>query len=74
MRVAVVGGGISGIVAAHVLSRVHDVVLFERNNYVGGHTNTRTVIDPENESLQVDTGFIVCNARNYPNFIGFSIN
>ena len=71
MRVAVVGGGISGIVAAHVLSRVHDVVLFERNNYVGGHTNTRTVIDPENESLQVDTGFIVCNARNYPNFYRF---
>lgn len=71
MRIAVVGGGISGIVAAHVLSRAHDVVLFERNDYVGGHTNTQTVLEPNNVSVQVDTGFIVCNSRNYPNFYRF---
>ena len=71
MRIAVVGGGISGIVAAHVLSREHDVTLFERNDYVGGHTNTRLVPDPKNEQLSIDTGFIVCNSRNYPNFYKF---
>jgi predicted NAD/FAD-binding protein len=71
VRVAVVGGGISGIIASHVLSKAHEVTLFERNSYLGGHTNTQIVSDPKNERLPVDTGFIVCNARNYPNFYKF---
>lgn len=68
LKIAVVGGGISGITAAHVLSRSHDVTLIERNQYLGGHTNTRVVSDPRNPELAVDTGFIVCNRRNYPSF------
>lgn len=71
LNILVVGGGIAGITAAHVLSRKHTVTLLERNNYVGGHTNTRTVEDPLNPQLQVDTGFIVCNPRNYTNFYKF---
>ena len=74
MRVAVVGGGISGIVAAHVLSRVHDVVLFERNNYVGGHTNTRTVIDPEMSLCKWIRGSLCVMRGTTLIFIGFSIN
>lgn len=71
LKVAVVGGGVAGITAAYVLSRRHEVTLLERNEYVGGHTNTRIVCDPKNPELAVDTGFIVCNPRNYPNFYTF---
>jgi predicted NAD/FAD-binding protein len=71
VRIVVIGGGIAGITAAYVLGRSHEVVLIERNNYVGGHTNTRVVPDPANPQLSVDTGFIVCNPRNYPNFYRF---
>ena len=71
MKIVVIGGGIAGITAAYVLAREHEVVLIEKNNYVGGHTNTRVVKDPLNERLAVDTGFIVCNSRNYPNFYRF---
>ncbi len=71
MKIVVVGGGVAGITAAYVLSRTHDVTLIERNDYLGGHTNTRVIADPQNPELSVDTGFIVCNRRNYPNFYRF---
>jgi uncharacterized protein len=67
MRIAVVGAGISGLVVAHLLHRTHDITVFEANSYAGGHTNTIRV-DTPNETHQVDTGFIVFNDRNYPNF------
>ncbi len=70
-KVLVVGGGVAGITAAYVLSRRHAVTLLEKNNYLGGHTNTRTVSDPKVPELAVDTGFIVCNPRNYTNFYKF---
>jgi predicted NAD/FAD-binding protein len=67
MRVAVVGTGISGLVAAHLLRRDHEITVFEANDYIGGHTHTVDV-DLDGERLSVDTGFIVYNERNYPNF------
>jgi len=67
MRVAIVGSGISGLVVAHLLRRDHAITVFEANDYVGGHTHTVDV-DLEGEQLAVDTGFIVYNERNYPNF------
>jgi len=66
-RIAVVGAGISGLVAAHLLGRVHDVVVFEAGDRPGGHTNTVRV-DTEHATHWIDTGFIVFNDRNYPNF------
>ncbi|MFM9996656.1 MAG: NAD(P)/FAD-dependent oxidoreductase [Phycisphaerales bacterium] len=68
LRIAVVGGGVAGITAAYLLARRHRVTLFERNAYVGGHTNTITVEDGSGGAVPVDTGFIVCNPRTYPLF------
>jgi uncharacterized protein len=67
MRIAIVGAGVSGLVVAHLLDRRHDVTVFEAGAYAGGHTNTIRV-DTPNETHEVDTGFIVFNDRNYPNF------
>ena len=67
-KVAVVGAGISGIGAAWLLSKKHDVTIFEADQHFGGHANTVNVITPDG-SIPVDTGFIVCNDRNYPNFL-----
>ena len=61
MKIAVVGSGISGLGAAHVLSRAHDVDVFERDARAGGHT--RTI---RHGGLALDTGFLVHNVRNYP--------
>lgn len=68
MKIAIVGGGISGIVAAHALYERHEVTLFEANSYLGGHTNTVTVAREDGPPLEIDTGFIVLNDRNYPRF------
>ena len=67
MRIAIVGTGIAGLVAAHKLHARHDIALYEANDYPGGHTNTVRV-DLADETHWVDTGFIVLNDRNYPNF------
>lgn len=68
MKIAVIGSGISGLTAAYVLSRKNDVVIFEKNDYIGGHTHTHQ-IEEEGNILSVDSGFIVYNERTYPNFI-----
>jgi predicted NAD/FAD-binding protein len=61
MRIAVVGSGVSGLGAAHLLARAHEVHVFERDARVGGHANTVV-----RDGLALDTGFLVHNARNYP--------
>ena len=68
MKIAIVGTGISGLTAAYLLNREHDIVVFEKNDYVGGHTHTHDVKTNES-SLAVDSGFIVYNEVTYPNFI-----
>jgi len=67
-NVAVIGAGISGLAAAHFLSRRHRVHLFEKESRLGGHTNTVTV-DGANGALALDTGFLVHNDRTYPNLV-----
>ncbi len=67
MRIAIVGAGVSGLVAAHLLHGRHEILVYEAGSYPGGHTNTIRV-DTEHDTHHVDTGFIVMNDRNYPHF------
>ncbi len=67
MRIAIVGAGISGMVAAHLLHRHHEIVVFEAQERPGGHSNTIRV-DTLEQTHHVDTGFMVFNDRNYPGF------
>jgi uncharacterized protein len=67
MRIAIVGAGISGMAAAHLLHRHHDIVVYEAGDRAGGHSNTIRVDTPE-QTHHVDTGFMVFNDRNYPSF------
>jgi predicted NAD/FAD-binding protein len=67
--VAIVGAGVAGLTAAAELHRAgHRVTVFEAGAHAGGHTHTHTVPLADGSSWQVDTGFIVMNDRNYPNF------
>jgi uncharacterized protein len=69
LRVAIVGGGISGLVAAHRLTQLsHATTLYEANAYLGGHTNTVDVT-LDGKTFGVDTGFLVYNDRTYPRLI-----
>jgi predicted NAD/FAD-binding protein len=67
MRIAIIGSGIAGNVAAYHLHKDHDITLFEANDYVGGHTHTHTIAWKEKE-YSIDTGFIVFNYLTYPHF------
>ena len=67
MRIAIIGTGISGLVAARELHPNHDLTIFEAAGHIGGHTNTVTVQRPHGH-YAVDTGFIVFNDRTYPKF------
>jgi predicted NAD/FAD-binding protein len=67
MRIAIVGAGVSGLATAHLLHRAHEITVFEAGQTAGGHANTVRV-DTEHATHHVDTGFIVFNDRNYPNF------
>jgi predicted NAD/FAD-binding protein len=73
VKIAIIGSGIAGLTCAHLLDPDHDVTVFESGDRVGGHTNTVDVTVTDNsgrtESFAVDTGFIVFNEGNYPNFI-----
>jgi predicted NAD/FAD-binding protein len=68
MKIAVVGTGISGLLAARLLAAENEIHVFEANDYAGGHTNTVT-FEAFGKPYSVDTGFMVFNDRTYPNFV-----
>jgi len=68
MKIAIIGSGISGLVSAYLLSREHEVTVFEAGDRVGGHTIT-TQVGSNGSSMAVDAGFIVYNEVNYPHFV-----
>ncbi|MEP7026311.1 MAG: FAD-dependent oxidoreductase, partial [Actinomycetota bacterium] len=65
-RIAVIGSGVSGLTAAYILARGHDVTLYEADSRLGGHADTHRVITAAGTELAIDTGFIVHNRRTYP--------
>jgi uncharacterized protein len=68
MRIAIIGSGIAGNVAAYHLHREHDITVYEAGSHVGGHAHTQT-LDMEGARVEVDTGFIVFNHSTYPRFM-----
>ena len=68
MHIAIIGGGVSGLVAAYLLQRKHDVELFEARDTAGGHANTVVTRSDAGEEVALDVGFIVYNQRTYPVF------
>src|SRR5664279_587529 len=64
--VAVVGSGVSGLTAAYLLDRTHDVTLFEAQDRLGGHAHTHDLRASDGSEHAVDSGFIVHNDRTYP--------
>ncbi|MEL1232609.1 MAG: FAD-dependent oxidoreductase [Candidatus Neomarinimicrobiota bacterium] len=68
MKIAIIGSGISGLTCAYMLNRKHDIIIFEKNDYIGGHTHTHE-IEYSGRKWNIDSGFIVYNERTYPNFI-----
>jgi predicted NAD/FAD-binding protein len=68
MNIAIIGSGISGLTSAYLLSRNHEITLFEADARLGGHTHT-VEVSVDGRTYSVDTGFIVFNDWTYPNFI-----
>ena len=69
-KIAVIGSGIAGLTSAWLLSKHHQVTLYEKNDYIGGHTNTRPAQFGK-EVVWADTGFMVFNHQTYPNLVKF---
>jgi len=67
-KIAIIGSGISGLYAAYLLYKDYEITLYEKENYLGGHTRTINIEYQKNIHINVDTGFIVFNKQNYPNF------
>jgi uncharacterized protein len=67
-KIAVIGSGISGLASAWILSQAHEVTLYEKNDYIGGHTNTREAT-LGSSSVSADTGFMVFNEYTYTNML-----
>jgi uncharacterized protein len=68
VRIAIIGAGVSGLVTAYLASRRHQVEVFERNSYAGGHANTVLVRDEHGVERGLDVGFVVYAPKTYPGF------
>ncbi|WP_406150509.1 NAD(P)/FAD-dependent oxidoreductase [Streptomyces sp. NBC_01012] len=68
-RTAVVGSGVAGLTAAHILGRAHEVTLLEADERLGGHAHTHDLRSSDGRTHRVDSGFIVHNRRTYPHLL-----
>ena len=67
MKIAIIGTGVSGLTTAHLLHKQHNITVYESADHIGGHVNTID-LDEGEETVSIDTGFIVFNDWTYPNF------
>ena len=67
LNICIVGSGISSLTSAYILSKKHNVDIYDKNDYIGGHTHTHKLTD-DSKNFNVDSGFIVYNENTYPNF------
>tara|TARA_X000000368_G_scaffold393975_1_gene360127 strand:+ start:40 stop:1296 length:1257 start_codon:yes stop_codon:yes gene_type:complete len=67
-RIAIIGSGISGLYASYLLYKDYNITIYEKEKYLGGHTRTLSIEYEKGINLNIDTGFIVFNKQNYPNF------
>ena len=67
-RIAIIGSGISGLYASYLLYKDYNITIYEKEQYLGGHTRTLSIDYEKGIKFNVDTGFIVFNKQNYPNF------
>jgi uncharacterized protein len=67
-NIGIIGSGVAGLTAAYLLQRKYNITLFEKNDYIGGHTHTIVIPEGPDAGIPVDTGFIVMNHKNYPFF------
>ena len=68
LKIAIIGSGISGLTSAYILNKKYDVSIYEKNDYLGGHTHTHKITE-NSKAFNIDSGFIVYNENTYPNFI-----
>ena len=68
LKIAIIGSGISGLTSAYILNKKYDVSIYEKNDYLGGHTHTHKIAE-NSKTFNIDSGFIVYNENTYPNFI-----
>ncbi|MFG2638925.1 NAD(P)/FAD-dependent oxidoreductase [Streptomyces sp. NPDC048362] len=68
-RTAVIGSGVAGLTAAHIMARAHHVTLYEADDRLGGHAHTHDLTASDGRTHRVDSGFIVHNRRTYPNLL-----
>jgi uncharacterized protein len=68
MRIAIVGAGVSGLVAAYLLNRQHEIEIFEARAAAGGHANNVLAPQEDGDPIPLDVGFVVYNERTYPHF------
>ena len=71
LKIAVIGGGIAGIMAAYLLQKKHDITIFEAGSYLGGHAHSVEINNSVDTPFEVDTAFLVFNNISYPIFIKF---
>lgn len=67
-KVAIIGGGLSGLVSAYLLSKHYDITLFDAKTYLGGHSYTHYIHENETD-IEIDLGFMLFNPKGYPNFV-----
>jgi predicted NAD/FAD-binding protein len=67
-KLAIIGTGVAGMSAAYFLKDEYEISVYEKNSYIGGHTNT-VYVEEDGKELSIDTGFMVFNEVTYPNLI-----